>query len=99
MRHDPAAGVLKIFGPSYLVGGAPRDLLLRRPVKDLDFAVPPCRDFRPRAAALARLLGAAVFPLDEERSIYRLSPRGAAGAQIDLAPMEGGSILSDLGRR
>lgn len=99
MKRDAAAGVEKVFGPSYLVGGAPRDLLLRRPVKDLDFAVPPCRDFRRRASALARLLGAAVFPLDEERSIYRLSPRGAVGAQIDLAPMEGGSILSDLARR
>jgi len=99
VKKDAAAAVEKVFGPSYLVGGAPRDLLLRRPVKDLDFAVPPCRDFRARAASLARLLGAAVFPLDEERSIYRLSPRGAEGAQIDLAPMEGGSILPDLGRR
>ncbi len=90
---------MEIFGPSYLVGGAPRDLLLRRPVKDLDFAVPPSPHFHARASALARLLGAAVFPLDEERSVYRLSPRGAQGAQIDLAPMEGGSILTDLGRR
>lgn len=87
------------FRESYLVGGALRDALLKRPFKDIDLAVPPAPDFRARTLRLARKLGSACFPLDEENQVYRLIMRKAPGCQLDITPFVGGTLESDLRRR
>ena len=53
-----------------LVGGAVRDLLLGRPIHDWDLVVE--RDAISLARATADRLGAAFFPLDEERDTGRV---------------------------
>ena len=82
--------------PLYLVGGAIRDALLGRVIKDYDFAVPnPPSSFLEQ---LGRLLQASVFPMGQgrEEQVYRL----VRGAQtIDIAVMAGGDINQDLMRR
>ena len=92
------SAILSVFPEAYLVGGALRDAVLRRPFKDIDLAVPPSADFRARVQALARKLDAAAFPLDEENQVYRLTTR-ADGWQLDLMPFVGGTMESDLKRR
>lgn len=85
--------------PVYLVGGAVRDLLLGRPIHDLDFALPG------QAIAVARrvadALGAAFFPLDRERDTGRAlyAPPGAhspARLCLDFAALRGPDLDSDL---
>jgi hypothetical protein len=65
-----------------LVGGAVRDLLLGRPLTDLDWLV---RDPRERAEALARSLAGSVVALDPERGHWRVV---AAGRRWDLVAPE-----------
>lgn len=96
---DLTAAAAGVFGEIYLVGGALRDALLNRPFKDIDLAVPPSADFPGKTARLARKLGAACFPLDEENQVWRLTQRKAPYAQVDIMPFVGGSLASDLGRR
>ncbi|HOW88899.1 MAG TPA: hypothetical protein PL037_01350, partial [Elusimicrobiales bacterium] len=97
-----AAEILRVFGRAWLVGGAVRDAKLGRPVKDLDLAVEGVPDFKERVSRLGRRLGAAAFPLDEERGVYRLSPRPGGpegGIQLDISPFQGKDLRSDLLRR
>jgi tRNA nucleotidyltransferase/poly(A) polymerase len=56
--------------PIYLVGGAVRDLLLGRPVHDLDFALG--ENARSAAQRVANILGGAFFMLDEARGTARV---------------------------
>ena len=91
--------ILRSFPEAWLVGGALRDALLKRSFGDIDLAVPPSADFPDRVRALARALGAACFPLDEENQVYRLSPRKAGGLQVDVMPFVGGTLEKDLARR
>jgi putative nucleotidyltransferase with HDIG domain len=93
------AGILSVFSEAYLVGGALRDAVLKRPFKDIDLAVPPSPDFRAKAQRLARKLDAACFPLDEENQVYRLTGRKPPHAQIDIMPFVGGALGPDLERR
>jgi len=93
------ARILRVFPEAWLVGGALRDAVLKRPFKDIDIAVPPAPDFEARVGALARALDAACFPLDEENKVYRLAPRRRAGLQLDIMPFVGGTLASDLARR
>jgi len=78
------------------VGGAVRDALLQRlgPEPDLDLVV------EGDAIALCRQLskrhGGSAVVLDAERSIARLVIQGWS---VDLARLEGGTLLSDLQRR
>jgi poly(A) polymerase len=65
-----------------LVGGAVRDLLLGRPLTDLDWLV---RDPRERAEALALRLAGSVVALDPERGHWRVV---AAGRRWDLVAPE-----------
>ena len=67
-----------------LVGGAVRDLLLARPLVDLDWLV---ADPRARAEALAGTLGGSVVALDAERGHWRVV---AAGRRWDLIAPETG---------
>lgn len=96
---DLTAAVTAIFPESYLVGGALRDALLRRPFSDIDLAVPPSPDFSARVRRLASRLGAACVVLDGENQVYRLVQRRAPRAQLDIMPFVGGTLTSDLKRR
>ncbi|HCC49078.1 MAG TPA: hypothetical protein DEQ38_13330 [Elusimicrobia bacterium] len=96
---DLTAAVTGVFPEVYLVGGALRDALLKRPFKDIDLAVPPSADFGAKVRRLARKLGAAAFPLDEDSQVWRLTQRKAPYAQLDLMPFVGGSLETDLARR
>ncbi len=92
-RQLPDAVDMTTFQPSppsgYLVGGAVRDTLLQRPLKDLDWLVP---DAREAALEVADRLQAAVFPLDEERGHWRVLHRSTdahAGTTIDFIELRG----------
>lgn len=80
----------------YLVGGAVRDLLLNRPVHDLDFVVP--RRAIPLARKVANALGGSFYALDAERDAGRvLLPDGQAA--LDFVAMQGASLKEDLTQR
>lgn len=82
--------------PVYLVGGAVRDLLLGRPVHDLDFAV--ASDALGLARQVARGLRAAYYPLDELRDTGRVVWKQAQGRSqiLDFAVFRGPTLESDL---
>ena len=67
----------------YLVGGAVRDTLLRRPVRDLDWLVGEPRREAERAAVT---LGGSAFCLDETRNHWRVV---VAGVTRDYTPLAG----------
>ena len=69
--------------PVYLVGGAPRDLLLGRPVSDLDLA---CKGAQALAKKLAGALKGAFVPMDEANGVYRIALPASSGAlrQVDV---------------
>jgi poly(A) polymerase len=78
---------------AWIVGGALRDELLGRPVRDVDVAVAggPARPAR----ALAARLGGPVFRLSEAFGAWRVIDRGA-GRVFDLSPLQGDTIDEDL---
>jgi len=82
-----------------IVGGALRDLLLGRPVRDWDFVVD--RDAIALARATANRLGAAFFPLDEERDTGRVVAHAADGTRtfLDFASRRGPDWRADLEAR
>ena len=85
--------------PTWLVGGAIRDAALGRPLGDLDLA---CADARSLAARLARAFQGTLVTLDEKNAVYRLAlipARGKAIHQIDIAGLQGKTIVEDLARR
>jgi poly(A) polymerase len=81
---------------AWIVGGALRDELLGRPVRDVDVAV--AGDPARAARALAAELRGPVFRLSEAFGAWRVIDR-RAGRVYDFAPLQGDSIESDLGRR
>jgi putative nucleotidyltransferase with HDIG domain len=84
------------IGEGWLVGGAVRDRLLGRATQDFDVAVPG--DPRRAAKALRGALGGAAFPLSETFGGWRVvGPRHAW--QVDLLPLTGGSLQTDLAAR
>ncbi len=85
--------------PVWLVGGSIRDAALGRGLADLDLA---CADARALAAQLARAFKGTLVTLDEENAVYRLvlpPARGKELKQIDVAGLQGKTILEDLARR
>ena len=82
-----------------LVGGAVRDLLLGHPIHDWDLVVE--RDAISLARATADRLGAAFYPLDEERDTGRVVTCDADGSRtfIDFALRRGPDWLTDLEAR
>lgn len=83
---------------AYLVGGAVRDLLLGRPLEDLDVAVP--RGALALARGLADALGAAFVTLDEDRGVGRVVWERADGRlEIDVADFRAADLASDLRAR
>jgi len=80
----------------YLVGGAVRDALLHRTTHDLDFAL--AGDALKVGRQVADALGAAFYPLDDERNIARVLVRAPDGTQdvMDFNQMRGPDLESDL---
>jgi tRNA nucleotidyltransferase/poly(A) polymerase len=84
--------------PAWVVGGAVRDRLLGRPEPpDIDVVVDG--DVRLAAQAVRRALGAgaAAFELSDAFGGWRVARRG--GRSVDLTPLQGGSLHSDLAAR
>jgi poly(A) polymerase len=82
--------------PLYLVGGAIRDALLGRQIKDYDFVLEKIK--MPFLNQLKELLGASLFPIGKGKleRVYRL----VKGDQtLDFAGMPGDDIGQDLMRR
>lgn len=91
--------VLPSDQPAFLVGGAVRDALLQRPVRDMDFAVP--RDGLKLARKVADALGGAYYPLDEARGTGRvvfIRP-DESRLVIDFAEFQGSDLMGDLRAR
>lgn len=80
----------------YLVGGATRDLLLGQVSHDLDFTL--SGDVLAIARHVANTLGAAYYPLDEERDTARVVVIETDGSRkvLDFAALRGPDLESDL---
>jgi poly(A) polymerase len=81
---------------AWIVGGALRDELLGRPVRDVDVAV--AGDPKRAATALAAEVRGPVFKLSEAFGAWRVIDR--EGGQVwDFSPLQGDSIEEDLAQR
>ncbi len=81
---------------AWLVGGAVRDRLLGRDTDDLDVALEG--DPERAAKAVRAALGGAAFPLSETFGGWRVVGRDRAW-HVDLLPLTGGTLQSDLAAR
>jgi poly(A) polymerase len=81
---------------AWIVGGAVRDELLGRPVRDVDVAV--AGDPRDAAREQADRVGGPVFRLSEAFGAWRVIDRNN-GRVFDFAPLQGETIEEDLARR
>jgi poly(A) polymerase len=79
---------------AWIVGGALRDELLGRPVRDVDVAVRG----DPERAARQAAAGRPVFRLSEAFGAWRVIDR-QTGQVWDFAPLQGDTIEDDLARR
>jgi poly(A) polymerase len=96
-----AAGPLEALAaiahePAWLVGGAVRDRVLESPTDDYDVVV--AGEARGLARSLARATDAHVFPLSEAFGAWRVVARDRRW-QVDVLPIAGDSIETDLARR
>lgn len=84
---------------AYLVGGAVRDLLLKRRIFDLDFALP--KDTVKVAKMIADQLGGGFFILDPERETCRVILKDEEDRQlvVDFTLFQGNTIEEDLSSR
>jgi putative nucleotidyltransferase with HDIG domain len=85
----------KLDVPVYLVGGAVRDMLLGKPVHDLDFVVP--KNGIRVAFQVGDWLGMPAYPLDQERDTGRVVL--ADGTDLDFSVFRGDSLEADLAGR
>ena len=85
--------------PCWLVGGAIRDMLLERPLHDMDFVLPG--GARQIAQAVSHALGGVSFSLDNERDTHRVIRKLADGSDfyLDFIQQNGDSIQADLAAR
>jgi poly(A) polymerase len=81
---------------TWIVGGAVRDELLGRPVRDVDVAV--AGDPAPVARAIATRVGGPVFRLSEAFGAWRVIDR-SRGRVFDVSPLQAGTIEGDLTQR
>ena len=81
---------------AYYVGGCLLDSFLGKYSGDIDLALPR-EEVKKTAKDLALALNAAVFEMDPEFCVWRLTTK--EGFQIDLSALEGDDILKDLPRR
>lgn len=90
LAHDPSI---------WLVGGSVRDALIGRETHDLDFAVDG--DALDVARRVARTLGAAFYPLDDQRDTGRVILESPDGEReyLDFARLRAPGIIDDLKAR
>ena len=81
----------------YLVGGAVRDALLGRPIRDLDFAL--AGDAIRLARTVADHLGLSFYILDAERGIGRVVAGEEERMTLDFARFRGPDLAADLAGR
>jgi|WetSurMetagenome_2_1015567.scaffolds.fasta_scaffold00012_99 tRNA nucleotidyltransferase (CCA-adding enzyme) len=79
---------------SFIVGGAVRDLLLNKDIRDLDIAVN--RDSLATGRAFADEINATFVLLDKEFGVARIA---FFSEYLDICPVRHGSITEDLGER
>ena len=89
-------------GSPYLVGGAVRDVLLNRPIAEIDLVVPG--DAAAWARAAAQALGSRAVQIDDRIGVWRipLADGNQPPGQLDVARMTGpgdGELAHDLARR
>lgn len=80
--------------PVLVVGGAVRDLFLRKSFKDLDLLIPK-ENFSQHLSELSKILGTQPFPLHEEHNIWRYQSEHVA---VDVSALAG-TLAEDLSRR
>ena len=98
LHLPPAArALIAAADEGYLVGGSLRDLLLDRPLADLDLAMPG--DAPAFARTLAERLGGHFILLDAERGVARVALDDGPVRHIDVATIQGGGIEADLALR
>lgn len=85
-----------IGGSGWIVGGAVRDVILDRAVVDVDIAL--AGDAHQAAKRIAREYDAVRFPLSDAFGAWRIKD-GRLPFQVDITPLQGGSIEEDLARR
>jgi putative nucleotidyltransferase with HDIG domain len=100
--HEPLRPVLvavaeTVAGPAWLVGGAVRDLLVGRPLHDLDLAL--SGGSGAAARRLADRLGGAFVPLGEPHGMARVVVPGPPPLQVDLGDLRGPTLDEDLAGR
>lgn len=88
------AAVLSEGGPAWFVGGALRDALLGREVRDVDVAVPAGSE-REIADRLAASCGGKRFELSAEHATWRVLSADASW-HVDIAATRGSGIEEDL---
>jgi poly(A) polymerase len=94
---DPLQALAQIVDqPAWLVGGAVRDRLLERPTDDYDVAL--AGEARPAARALARAANAHAFALSQAFGVWRVVAHDRRW-QVDILPLVGGSLETDLAGR
>ncbi len=82
----------------YLVGGSVRDILLKRPLRDIDIAVPS--DSLEIARIFADKIDGSFFVMDEENQVARVIKKaGKKTFQFDFASFKGRDIYEDLSNR
>jgi poly(A) polymerase len=86
-----------VDGSVWLVGGAVRDLLLGRPLHDIDIALPGGSGAAARR--LANRLDGAFVPLGEPHGMARVVLAGPPPLQVDLADLRGPTLAADLAGR
>jgi poly(A) polymerase len=98
--NDPLTHLSAIVPDAWLVGGALRDQLLERETSDYDVVLPPAGDqtVEQTARALGRSAGGVAFALSDAFGAWRVVDHRRRW-QIDLNPLEGETIESDLVRR
>jgi len=82
------------FPGAFLVGGFVRDILEGKISRDIDIVVDG--DVSKISRSFANALSGSWFPLDEERSVYRVVLKKESEWFFDFAPMRHGDIKSDL---
>lgn len=87
-----------IPGPLFLVGGTVRDIIMDRPVRDIDLV---CKGAKELAHTLASGRNSAVVPMEKKTGepCYRVVDRENTGNFLDIAEMRGGTIYEDLHKR
>lgn len=106
---DPAAEARELLrrrladGPdAWFVGGTVRERLLGRTSDDLDVAISGGDAARTVARAVARDAGVHAFPLSDAFGAWRVVANDDAGKprwQIDITPLQGDELATDLARR